>query len=54
MLGSLPLLQQLTLHGCPVAKLDDYPDAMLRELSLVEQLDGRRVGSRLSSVSSGL
>jgi len=53
-LGSLPLLQQLTLHGCPVAKLDDYPDAMLRELSLVEQLDGRRVGSRLSSVSSGL
>ena len=45
-LKRLPLLQQLTLRGCPVAESDGYPDAALRELPLVEQLDGRRVGSR--------
>ena len=47
-LRSLPLLQQLTLHGCPVTKREDYPEVILQELPLVEQLDGRRV-----SVSPG-
>ena len=46
-LKSLPLLRQLTLYGCPVAKADDYADNVLRELPLVEQLDGRRVRDRI-------
>ena len=49
-LRSLPLLQQLTLRGCPVAEREGYTDAVLRELPLVEQLDGRRVGSRAFDV----
>ena len=55
-LKSLPLLHQLTLHGCPVASADDYADAVLRELPLVEQLDGRRVRDRIRgrSLQSGI
>ena len=52
-LTSLPLLHQLTLHGCPVAKADDYAEAVLRELPLVEQLDGRRVRDRIRGRMKG-
>ena len=46
-LQQLPLLQQLTLHGCPCAEVEGYQAALLLLLPLVEILDGKRVKGRI-------